>query len=333
MLEVLGLDETCESVYRAVLAYPQADLAELCERLGLSEPGLRQALDRLSELALVRPAADEPRRFRAIDPEVGIQAVIARQQERLAVEQQRIERIRLAAAQLSADFTAARISNQIEGMERLCGIDDIRERIALLVRDVSTEVMTLAPGGAQSGPSMEAAKPQDRALLERGVRMRTLYLDSVRNSTATVSYAKWLMSLGGEVRTTPSLPIRLMVMDRRAAVVPIDERNSAAGAVVLKDSGTVTALCALFETIWKNAAPLVEVSPRERDERGLTPKEGEVLRLLGQGLTDEAVAKRLGVSPRTARRMAADLLDMLGARSRFQAGAQAVARGWLTGAE
>ncbi len=55
--------------------------------------------------------------------------------------------------------------------------------------------------------------------------------------------------------------------------------------------------------------------------------------MLAQGLTDEAVAKRLGVSPRPARRIAADLMEKLGARSRFQAGARAVAKGWLSGGD
>jgi hypothetical protein len=154
--------------------------------------------------------------------------------------------------------------------------------------------MTLAPGGAQSEASMEAAKPQDQALLERGVRMRTLYLDSVRNSQATVAYANWLTELNGEVRTTPSLPIRLMVLDRRTAIVPTDEENSGAGALMLSGSGTVTALCALFDAIWDSAVPLGGASSREReDDRGLSPQESEALRLLGQGLTDDAVAKRL----------------------------------------
>ncbi|MFE9456346.1 helix-turn-helix domain-containing protein [Streptomyces californicus] len=334
MLEALGLDGVSENVYRAVLAHPQAEFDTLRERLGLPENELRAALDKLSELALVRPGFDQPHCFRAVDPEVGIQAVIARQQERLAAEQQRIEQIRLAAAQLTADFTVARPHKHIDGIERLDGIEEIRERISLLVRGIRTEVMTLAPGGAQSEASMEAAKPQDQILLERGVRMRTLYLESVRNSPATVAYANWLTGLNGEVRTTPSLPIRLMVLDRQIAIVPTDEENSRAGALVLSGSGTVTALCALFDTIWDNAVPLGSSSSREREDgRGLSPQESEALRLLGQGLTDDAVAKRLGVSPRTARRIAADLMEKLGARSRLQAGARAVARGWLTGEE
>ncbi|MGW2083857.1 TrmB family transcriptional regulator [Streptomyces sp. NPDC001880] len=289
MLEILGLDEISETVYRTVLEYPRVELAELGRRLRLPCVRLRQALDQLSELALIRPVVDQPSRFRAVDPEVGIQAVIARQQERLAAEQQRIEQIRVAAAQLSVDFSAARINRQIEGIERLDGIEEIRDRIALLVRAVSTEVMTFAAGGAQSEACMEAARPQDQRLLERGIRMRTLYLDSVRHHPETMAYAKWLTGLKGEVRTTPSLPIRLMIMDHRVAIVPADDGDSAAGALVLSGNGTVTALCALFETIWEKSVPLGDPTSRERDERGLTPQESVVLRLLGQGLTDEAV--------------------------------------------
>ncbi|MEV3932947.1 MULTISPECIES: LuxR family transcriptional regulator [unclassified Streptomyces] len=333
MLEILGLDEICEAVYRAVLAYPQVELAELGERLRISGVKLRQALDQLSELALIRPIAGQPSHFRAVNPELGIQTVIAQQEERLATEQRRIEQIRRTAAQLSADFTATRLDKRIEGVERLDGIEEIRDRIALLVRDVRVEIMAFAPGGAQSEASMEAAKPQDQQVLERGVRMRTLYLDSVRHNPATLSYAKWLSGLGGEVRTTPSLPVRMMVLDHGTAIVPVDGGDSSAGALVLSGCGTVTALSALFESIWEQSVPLGQPASRERDEHDLTPQEAEALRLLGQGLTDEAVAKRLGVSPRTARRIAADLLEKLGARSRFQAGAKAVSRGWLTGAE
>ncbi|MGW2995319.1 helix-turn-helix domain-containing protein, partial [Streptomyces sp. NPDC001193] len=52
-------------------------------------------------------------------------------------------------------------------------------------------------------------------------------------------------------------------------------------------------------------------------------------RLLAEGHTDEGIAKRLGVSHRTARRIATVLMERLGARSRFEAGVRAVRCGWL----
>lgn len=56
------------------------------------------------------------------------------------------------------------------------------------------------------------------------------------------------------------------------------------------------------------------------DGEDLGRQEREVLKLLAQGLTDEAVALRLGVSLRTTRRISAKLMERLGAKSRFHAG-------------
>lgn len=48
-----------------------------------------------------------------------------------------------------------------------------------------------------------------------------------------------------------------------------------------------------------------------------------MLRALGSGATDEAAARDLGMSVRTYRRRVAELLDVLEAGSRFQAGVRA----------
>ncbi|MEU4890958.1 helix-turn-helix domain-containing protein [Streptomyces sp. NPDC044780] len=332
MLETLGLDPTTENVYRAILGQPQMSVADLHDHLGISEETLRLALDRLSALALVRPSLHDPQRFRIVDPEVPMRLLLARQEERLAQEHQRIEQTRLAVSKLMVDFAATQSRKNAPGVEQLEGIEEIRERINVLSHSVRTEVMALAPGGAQSAASIEAARPQDAELLRRGVLMRTVYLDSIRNNPLTMQYANWLREQGGQVRTAPSLPIRMTILDREIAVVPTDGENSAAGALVLNGTGALVALTAFFENIWESALPLGN-EPNRRDERGLVGQEAEAIRLLGQGLTDEAIAKRLGVSPRTARRIAADLMEKMGARSRFQAGARATAMGWITGTE
>ena len=70
----------------------------------------------------------------------------------------------------------------------------------------------------------------------------------------------------------------------------------------------------------------------ERNPRrpGLTTAdERALLKLLAAGLTDEAVARRLGRSVRTTRSQVAALMVKLGASSRFQAGHKAAERGWL----
>ncbi len=332
MLATLGLDATTEAVYRAMLAHPRDGVRALAGRLGVSEADIRNSLDLLSELALIRPSYERAGELHAVPPEVGMEILMARQQAELAAQQLRIESSRAAAAQLIAEFADLSPAASSPGVEQLVGLDEIRTRITGLAHGVRSELMTFAPGGGQRPDTQEASKANDLALLGRGVRMRTLYQDSVRNSQITVAYTTWLGELGGEVRTAPDLPTRLMIFDRTAAVIPVSNEDSGAGAVVLTGQGTLTALCALFENVWSTARPLGSTS-EERDEGGLSPQETTAIRLLAQGLTDEAIAKRLAVSPRTARRLANGLMERLGAASRFEFGVRAVQRGWLPGTE
>ncbi|WP_326796489.1 hypothetical protein OG946_14265 [Streptomyces sp. NBC_01808] len=57
-----------------------------------------------------------------------------------------------------------------------------------------------------------------------------------------------------------------------------------------------------------------------------------VLAELSRGTPDTVACRNLHLSPRTYSRRVAELLECLGAESRFQGGAQAVRRGWLVGA-
>lgn len=329
MLELLGLDKPAEAVYRAMLSRPRDDAKALAERLGISEEALREAWDRLSGLSLVQYAADCPTGAstppRAVNPEVGLDYLLARRQAEFALESQRIAGARAAARQLISEYADLRPAPV--SVEHLANVDEVRARLAVLTENVRTEVMVFAPGGAQTEANMAASRPLNERLLGRGVTMRTIYLDSVRNAPASEAHAKWLTELGGQVRTVAVLPLRMTIVDRTTAVLPVDSENSGEGAVALTGQGTLTALCTLFETVWENARPLGQ-SPR-RDETELDHQEAATLRLLAEGHTDEGIAKRLGVSYRTARRIATVLMDRLGARSRFEAGARAVQRGWL----
>ncbi|MGW7469520.1 LuxR C-terminal-related transcriptional regulator [Streptomyces xantholiticus] len=332
MREIEALDEDAEAVYRAMLTHPEDGVAALAERLTIAETRVRSALDLLSALALVRPAGPAQGGLRPVSPDMAMDALLARQRAELAAQQQRLEATRAVAARLAAEYNTVRPYEADGEAEVVVGIEAIRERLALLTAKVRQEVMTFAPDGAQTEDNRTAARPLNQQLLDRGVRMRTVYLDSVRNSPPTLAHAEWLTARGGQVRTAPALPTRLVLIDRSTAVVPADPENTANAAVVLTGQGVVGALCALFDLVWQSARPLGQAAG-PRDDDGLTGQEAVVLSMLADGLTDEAIAKRLGVSPRTARRLASNLMERLGARSRFQAGAAAVVRGWLPGGQ
>ncbi|MFD9723230.1 helix-turn-helix transcriptional regulator [Streptomyces sp. NPDC059072] len=327
MLDPLGLDAVAESVYRGILA-DLRDVPELCLRLGLSEESVRSALDRLSEMALVRVSTEDATQLHAVSPHVGMELLLARQQADLATRQQQLEASRAAATQLILEYDGGRASAPADpGVRYLDGIESIRDHLSTLLSQVSGELLTFAPGGPQTAANMAASRPLNQQLLQRGVQMRTVYLDSIRGCPDTMQYARWLTEQGCQVRTVPSLPNRMIIYDRASAIIAADTGNTGAGAVEVTSQGMVTTLHTLFETVWQSAEPL-ESRPAA-DPGALTRQQAEALRLLALGCTDETIAHRLGVSSRTARRIASGLMTFLGAGSRFQAGVHAVQRGYL----
>ncbi|MFE6664424.1 LuxR C-terminal-related transcriptional regulator [Streptomyces sp. NPDC057697] len=328
MLESLGLSPTAEKVYRAMLAYPDEGVAELAQRLSFAEEAVRDSLSLLSTLAIVQPVQREGTRgqLRPVSPKMAMEILLARQQADLAEQQSRIEASRAAAAQLIAECSGMR--PQSADGEHFDDAEQIRERLAQLAHQTQNEIMTFAPGGSHSDADLRASRGPNHELLNRGVVSRTVYLDSVRNDKPTLEHVNWLNKHGAQVRTVVSLPVRVIIFDRRLAMLPTHTVDARTGAVLVNGEGTIAALCALFESTWATATPLGDTPAAA--ENDLTSQQAEMLKLLGDGLTDEAIAHRFGISPRTARRIAAELMDRLDARSRFQAGVHAAQRGWLT---
>ncbi|QMU67173.1 helix-turn-helix transcriptional regulator [Streptacidiphilus sp. P02-A3a] len=277
----------------------------------------------LTRLSLLRPSADDPLTMRPVPPELGLKALLARKEAELAAHRHEIEQCQSAYEVVLADAASTR---KYTRSENLFGADAIRDRLAELGARSTFQVLAFVPGGGQSEEDRAASRPLDEELLGRGVELRTLFLDSVRNHQPTTDYARWLVERGGRVRTAPALPLRMVIVDRDAAVVPLDPERTDT-ATVLYGRGAVAAVCALFDLVWSGATPLCD--PRGRDAHGMSGQHYALLRILNQGDTDLVAARKLGVSERTVRRLISEAMDLLGARSRFQAGARATERAWL----
>ncbi|MFC4048301.1 LuxR C-terminal-related transcriptional regulator [Actinomadura syzygii] len=328
MLESLGLDASAEAVYIAMLTNPDMGVTALAAHLALDVSEVRNALGHLADLALLRPSREFPGTLRPVNPEAGLMALVHQQQADLLRRQQEVAVAQAAIARMVADNRDTDVGTSHPGVERLIGLDAIQTRLEGLARVSSTECLSVMPGGGQKAETLEASRTLDEEALDRGVAIRTLYQDSVRNDSNTVAYAQRLAELGGEVRTAPVLPARMLIIDRRLALLPLDPKDSSKGAMQVDSPGIVSALITLFEHIWEVATPIGEAT-RPDGVTGLTPLESELIRLLAQGLTDEAAAKHLGVSSRTVARMMADLMKRLAATSRFQAGAKAAQQRWI----
>lgn len=327
MLEELGVDSDAELVYRLMLTHRSWGVAEIAQSIHRSESQVHEALDRLADLTLLRESRDVPGQLRAVSPEMGLQLLLQRHQAELLERQQRFAESQAAVSQLINDYMLTQSTSHFDGTERLDGMDAVQSRLEQLAHNAVSACLSTMPGGGQSAASLAASKPLDEMMLQRGIPVLTVYLDSMRNDHATLGYARWLTELGGEVRTASTLPSRMVIFDQQVALLPIDPDNTRRGAVQLSVPGVVAALTSLFEQLWAGAVPLGDESVHADTE--LTGQERELLRLLSQGLTDEAAARRLGVSLRTVRRMMAIIMQRLGAHSRFEAGLRAGERNWL----
>ncbi|GAA2746780.1 helix-turn-helix transcriptional regulator [Kitasatospora cinereorecta] len=324
MLEALGLSSGATTVYRTMLDRPGDGIHALAAGLDLTADQVRDCLDELGSLMLVRASSEHPGQMRAVSSEVGLADMLARQEAELATRQAQLAASRAAVTRLVADRADTRAAHG----ERLLGMDAIQARLEELGRRMTTECLGVHPGTGHQPEDLAAARAANAEALARGVTIRGLYQDAVRNVAHTVSHANWVLDHGGGIRTAPVIPQRLVIVDRAQALVPIDPADTRKGALHVTEPGLVGALCELFDQAWQTAVPL-GAARAEDSGTGLNDTERELLRLLGSGLTDDTAGQRLGVSSRTVNRLMASIMERLGASSRFEAGIKAAHRGWL----
>src|SRR5262249_9773216 len=128
------------------------------------------------------------------------------------------------------------------------------------------------------------------------------------------------------------IPIKLVLIDDRCGLLPLSSATDATqSAVLLHPSELLDSLSALFELIWRTARPLRTPRRPSSDPRNGNPAgyDSTILTLLANAFTDESIGRTLGCSLRTAQRHVRQLMDSLDATTRFQAGLNAGARGWL----
>ena len=299
---------------------------ELTDALGIGAERLRVALGRLFALALVRDSADGPGRIHAVDPEVGLHQALARQQADLARRQHQVAESQAGIAQLIDDV--ARRRGTAPAAAELLGPDAVQDRLARLTRASRSEMLTFISDGPVSASELERARISDEQLLRRRVRIRTVGLNGIRtDQPAVAAYGRFLVGAGAEFRTAAVLPPSMVIVDRRAAVLSLDPADPCRGALCLTGPGVTASMVALFHQVWDLATPLDAMPGTGPDD--LTDRDRALLKLLADGLTDDAAALRLGISTRTARRIMAELMERLNTRSRFEAGVRAAQRGWI----
>ncbi|HVV21706.1 MAG TPA: DNA-binding response regulator [Pseudonocardiaceae bacterium] len=171
-----------------------------------------------------------------------------------------------------------------------------------------------------------SAKELIRTRMGEGVRMQKMYNPGAVADPRDAEHLLQATDLGVAVRICPTaLAHETIIIDRKVAIVAGAAVAGVRDYTVITAPEVVAGVRSLFLATWAGATDLQEFlpsAPPEVDEQGLA-----ILRHLSAGLKDETAARSMGVSVRTYRRRVAELMTLLGAESRFQAGERARALG------
>ncbi|MGA4863168.1 hypothetical protein ACPB9J_11060 [Streptomyces lavendulocolor] len=240
-------------------------------------------------------------------------------------QQQALHKTWEKVGSLVGRYVAEGASARCSGAERIPEPAAIRARLRELMERAERETLSCIPWNPQGRDDGDGeAASWAGGTRDRPVRRKVICSDQVR-STAYPT-ARFDGMTDAEIRTVPRLAFGVHIADRRVALVQLHGEGTPSGALVTDEPAAVTLLCSFYETMWATAVPLDRGGC---DDAPINAQERELLRLLGQGLTDEAAARKLGVSLRTERRMLTKLSENLDARSRFQLGQRAAERGYV----
>ncbi|MFD5462996.1 helix-turn-helix domain-containing protein [Kitasatospora sp. NPDC127059] len=281
-------------------------------------PADREALGQLVELGLLVPQLVD-NAYSAVDPRS-----VA---ERISAD------IRRACARLLAE--ADQIPGQLRDLTRaydtaprrdpgrssariITDKAEIRHEVEQLTREFASEALSAQPGVSRDAGQLAESLVRTRRYLERGGAIRCLFERGARTDAPAVAYAAAATRLGCGIRVLDRPFKRFMVFDRTVAVIPAAPDNSS--AAIVDDPPTVAFIVDAFEQLWHqsdavNWDSMTEGSP-DPDTRD------QIARLLARGLTQRAVATRLGLSERTVASHIARLRELYDAETLFQLGWQ-----------
>ncbi|MGW3787259.1 LuxR C-terminal-related transcriptional regulator [Micromonospora chokoriensis] len=237
-------------------------------------------------------------------------------------------RARAAAETLSGLYTAVH-GTGAAFVEVIEGKGAVRELFRQLQAGARTEVR-----GLERGPYLRdtARVPEEVQYdaLRRGLRYRCVYEGELLHDEAMLAAVRSAVAAGEQARVFPELPLKMMLVDAdRGLVILPRAGGDDADAMLVHRSRLLDGLSELFEVFWRLGAPIHATADTAQPDAEPTAATQRLLALLTAGLTDDAIARDLGISNRTVHRRVSRLQELLGARSRFQLGVQATRRGWL----
>ena len=320
-LGVLGFSAFQEELYRLLLRNSGISVHDLAALAGLAPDDLRErvalfaatgVVDVLDDIVTARPPAE------------AIARLVSEEARRMRRRTEQLEAVRGLLPALSAEHVSA-AAPRSEGVlvERVHG-GDVPQLLRSMAATSSGDLLWLRPDQWKLSTG-QIVDDWVRDMVASGRRSRAIYPARVLEEMPEAIRRR--ADAGEHVRILAEVPCRLAITGTAAALMSEDFGLPTERRLVIRQPGLVEALTLMFEGLWEKAmsVPGLDAQP---DVEGASDQRLLLLELAG-GAKDEQIARALGMSVRTVRRRMADLMDELGADSRFQAGVEAVRRGWI----
>lgn len=301
-LAALGISPDEERLYRHLVVQGRGRAAELADRVGLDAGQASDILDRLLEAGLVSVEAGA---YRAAPPELALRGLLVRRREELG-------RAESALTDLAAAFRSGQGEESLRTLvEVVVGSEEVRRRFAQ-VQYAATHRVRAFVKAEHTVVAAEENTAEGEAV-RRGVAYEVVLERTLLERPGMFERVAASVDAGERVRATEEVPLRMLIADDDVALVPLAAEGEI-GAVVVRRSGLLDALVALFERTWERSQDVVVRlgEGEELDER--------IISLLLQGFGDTSISHQLAVSPRTVQRRVRSLMDRSGASSRIQLG-------------
>ncbi len=183
--------------------------------------------------------------------------------------------------------------------------------IERLLVGVRNEVVFLVP--EYSSNALEFSRALIRLVLRSGGSARYVLQEYLLDVPEVVEHVEWLAERQIVTRVAAHVSTRAVTIDRTVGIVFDGQTHQ-----LMYGPSAVRSLCRFAELSWQRASPVSGIG-----SGGSKARTELILRLLADGMTDEAVARKIGVSVRTVRNDIAMTMGSIDAQSRFQAGVHA----------
>lgn len=318
----------------AVLGFSEAEAAFFLDVLGMSGSPVatvaaatsrtpEELLDELAPFVALELVSVEDGLVIGISPAQAVSRLIGSQAEAVRRVAERLDQFRVAIPGLQATSWAGTPPGSEPVDAEIVTGGDIPARITSWIRQSDGDLLWFRPDQWRLPHESAITKAVGEAIAN-GRECRSIYPARSLEEAPDALVAR--AQAGEQVRVVAELPTRLAIFGRTTALLPETLGVTTNRRIVIRQPALVDSLRAFFEMLWDQAV----VVPGLTSDQGARADERRLLlQQLAAGARDEEISGALGLSLRTVRRRVANVMGELGADTRFQAGVEAVRRGWL----